>query len=113
MQGVAAGAVRWARSPSRRRCPKAKRSFAGDIEVQRRARARSRAATLTSPHGQRTQPRSTSVMPFIRIFGLINAFVVENVRQQRELERHEHVSAILSSEGGLVHRVLASRFARD
>lgn len=52
-------------------------------------------------------------MPFIRIFGLINAFVVENVRQQRELERHEHVSAILSSEGGLVHRVLASRFARD
>lgn len=52
-------------------------------------------------------------MPFIRIFGLINAFVVENVRQQRELERHEHVSAIISSEGGLVHRVLASRFAKD
>jgi hypothetical protein len=51
-------------------------------------------------------------MPFIRIFGLINAFVVENVRQQRELEQHVHVSPVLSSEGGLVHRVLASRFAK-
>ncbi|HTV21930.1 MAG TPA: hypothetical protein VMG12_24740 [Polyangiaceae bacterium] len=52
-------------------------------------------------------------MPFIRIFGLINAFVVENVRQQRELERHEDVSPVLSSEGGLLHRMLASRFAKD
>src|SRR5262245_49852965 len=52
-------------------------------------------------------------MPFIRIFGLINAFVVENVRQQRELERHEDVSPVLSSDGGLLHRVLASRFAKD
>jgi hypothetical protein len=52
-------------------------------------------------------------MPFIRIFGLINAFVVENVRQQRELEQHAHVSPVLSSDGGLLHRVLASRFAKD
>jgi hypothetical protein len=52
-------------------------------------------------------------MPFIRIFGLINAFVVENVRQQRELEQHAQVSAVLSSDGGLLHRVLASRFAKD
>jgi hypothetical protein len=52
-------------------------------------------------------------MPFIRIFGLINAFVVENVRQQRELEQHAHVSPVLSSGGGLLHRVLASRFAKD
>ncbi len=52
-------------------------------------------------------------MPFIRIFGLINAFVVENVRQRRELEQHEHVSTQLSPAGGLVHRVLASRLAQD
>lgn len=52
-------------------------------------------------------------MPFIRIFGLINAFVVENVRQQRELERHGDVSPVLTSEGGLLHRMLASRFAKD
>lgn len=52
-------------------------------------------------------------MPFIRIFGLINAFVVDNVRQQRELEQHQNVSPVLSSQGGLLHRVLASRFARD
>jgi hypothetical protein len=52
-------------------------------------------------------------MPFIRIPGLINAFVVENVRQLRELERHEHVSPVLSQEGGLLHRVLASRVGRD
>lgn len=52
-------------------------------------------------------------MPFIRIFGLINAFVVENVRQQRELERHEDVSTLLASEGGLIQRMLASRFAKD
>lgn len=52
-------------------------------------------------------------MPFIRIFGLINAYVVENGRQRRELEQHEHVSPELSPEGGLVHRLLASRFAQD
>jgi hypothetical protein len=52
-------------------------------------------------------------MPFIRIPGLINAFVVENVRQLRELERHQHVSAELSQEGGLLHRLLASRLGRD
>lgn len=52
-------------------------------------------------------------MPFIRISGLINAFVVENARQQRELEQHADVSSVLSSDGGLLHRVLASRFTRD
>jgi hypothetical protein len=52
-------------------------------------------------------------MPLIRIPGLINALVVENVRQLRELERHEHVSPTLSSGGSLLHRVLASRLARD
>jgi hypothetical protein len=52
-------------------------------------------------------------MALIRIPGLINALIVENVRQLRELERHEHVSPALSSEGGLLHRVLASRISRD
>jgi hypothetical protein len=52
-------------------------------------------------------------MPFIRIFGVVNAFVVENAQQRRELEQHEHVSPLRSSEGGLVQRMLASGFAQD
>jgi hypothetical protein len=52
-------------------------------------------------------------MPFIRIFGLVNAFVVDNAQQRRELEQHEHVSPVRSSEGGIVQRMLASGFAQD
>jgi hypothetical protein len=52
-------------------------------------------------------------MALIRIPGFINAFVVENIRQLRELERHPHVSPVLSPRGGLMHRVLASQLSRD
>jgi hypothetical protein len=52
-------------------------------------------------------------MAFIRIPGLINALVVENIRQARELERHEHVSANLSRRGALLHWLLASRVSTD
>jgi hypothetical protein len=47
-------------------------------------------------------------MPLIHIPGLINAFLVENLAQLRELESHPHVSPTLSSQGGLLHRTLAS-----
>jgi hypothetical protein len=52
-------------------------------------------------------------MPFIRIPGLINALVVQNIRQQRELERNQHVSTVLSPEGGLLHRLLTARLWRE
>jgi hypothetical protein len=52
-------------------------------------------------------------MPFIRIPGLINALVVQNIRQLRELERNEHVSTVLSPEGGLLHRLLAARVSKE
>jgi hypothetical protein len=76
-------------------------------------RVRGLAPRPAGPHGDVAEPFGEQSMAFIRIPGLINALMVENIRQVRELERHEHVSTVLSGKGGLMHRLLASRVSRD
>jgi hypothetical protein len=52
-------------------------------------------------------------MPLIRIPGIVQLFIVENTQQLGELNRHPHVSRVLSPKGGLLHRLVASRISRD
>jgi hypothetical protein len=49
----------------------------------------------------------------LRIKGVIQALIVGDIEQVRELNGHPLVSRVISPQGGLVHRLLATRIAED